>query len=59
MLKKHKDILIKYLKSNKFNIQYLKFYFLNSKFSKFIKEKYRYCFRKDPISLLPIIKKTF
>jgi len=59
--KKHKDVLIKYLKKPKnLLFQYLKFYFLNYKIlSKFIKDKnIDIVSAKDPISaLLPILIK--
>jgi len=59
--KKHKDVLIKYLKKpTNLLFQYLKFYFLNYKIlSKFIKDKnIDIVSAKDPISaLLPILIK--
>ena len=61
--KKHKDVLIKYLKKpTNLLFQYLKFYFLNYKIlSKFIKDKnIDIVSAKDPISaLLPILIKKF
>ena len=61
--KKHKDVLIKYLKKpTNLLFQYLKFYFLNYKIlSKFISDKnIDIVSAKDPISaLLPILIKKF
>ena len=61
--KKHKDVLIKYLKKpSNLLLQYIKFYFLNYKIlSKFIRNKnIDIVSAKDPISaLLPILIKKF